>query len=415
MIRDAVDRRDHRSFIETATVALDFGIDDPAAIAAEAERLAVSGEVDPHWSRDLWEVAAQAHHRLRDHPERDRCRMEAAECFVTFAEAAGGDGMVAASSFMNAIQELRNLPNTRQRRQDLEERLRQAQASVRDEMGVVSTTVDLTEHAEHARRKVGGVSLAQALAEFANLTESRDPGSLREEALQQCERTPFSSMMPMSIVDDEGKAVATSSGLFGDGEDTEEALHHLIARNEGFRRQCDVQGLIEPARQTIQCEHPLEERDFRPIVERSPFVPVDRADLFVTGFSRFVGGDFVCALHVLVPQLENSLRHVLKQAGVEPSGIQSDMTQENRTLSVMLDKDRRSLEAAFGPAIVYEIENLFDFRGGPSVRHQLAHGLVSGAECFGSDSIYACWFMFRLCCLPLFPRWGAIAEKLDEL
>ena len=415
VIRDAVDQEHHRGFIDTARVALDFGVDDPATIAANAERFAVSSEVDPHWSRDLWGLAAQAHHRLRDDAERDRCRVEAAECFVTIAEAAGGKGMVAASAYMNAIQELRKLRNTKQRRQELGERLRHAQASVRDEMGVISTTVDLTEHANHARRTVSGVTLAQALAEFAILTESPDPGSLRDEALQQCERTPFASMMPASVVDDDGKQVAVSPGLFGDGEDFEEALRHLIVRNEGFRRQCDVQGLISPARRTIQCEHPLEERDLRAIVEMSPFVPVDRVDLFATGFARFFGGDFVSALHVLVPQLENSLRHVLKQAGVEPSAIQSDMTQENRTISVMLDKDRGSLEATFGPAIVYEIENLFDFRGGPSIRHQLAHGLVSGDRCYDTDSIYACWFMFRLCCLPLFPRWERVAETLDQL
>ena len=94
----------------------------------------------------------------------------------------------------------------------------------------------------------------------------------------------------------------------------------------------------------------------------SPFVPGDRVELFTTGFVRFFGGDFISALHILVPQLENSLRHILKQAGVEPSAIWSDMTQENRTLSVMLDKDRDALEGIFGSAIVFEIENLLDFR-----------------------------------------------------
>lgn len=145
----------------------------------------------------------------------------------------------------------------------------------------------------------------------------------------------------------------------------------------------------------------------------SPFVPADREDLFSLAFARFFGGDFISALHILVPQMENSLRHVLKQAGHEPSSIRSDMTQENRTLSVMLNKDRGSLEGIYGTAIVYEIENLFDFRGGPALRHQLAHGLVSGAACYGADAIYACWFMFRLCCLHVFGHWDTLAEWME--
>ena len=79
----------------------------------------------------------------------------------------------------------RMVPNTRQRRQALKERLRHAQASVRDEMGVISTTIDLTEHVKHARRLVAGVSLTQALAEFVQLAASPNPDNLRDEARRQ--------------------------------------------------------------------------------------------------------------------------------------------------------------------------------------------------------------------------------------
>jgi hypothetical protein len=94
---------------------------------------------------------------------------------------------------------------------------------------------------------------------------------------------------------------------------------------------------------------------------RAPFF---RSDL---GFARFFCSDFISALHVLVPQVENSLRYVLKQAAVDPSSIKTDMTQESRTISVMLEKDRAVLEKIIGPAIVFEIGNLFDFRGRPSI------------------------------------------------
>jgi hypothetical protein len=147
----------------------------------------------------------------------------------------------------------------------------------------------------------------------------------------------------------------------------------------------------------------------------SPFVPAGYEEIYAVGFARFFGGDFISALHILVPQLENSLRYVLKQAGFEPSMIQSDMTQENRTISVMLAKDREALDKIFGPAITLEIENLFDFRGGPALRHQVAHGLLSAGECQSADAIYACWFIFRLCCLPLFAHGEHVAAAYVKL
>ena len=153
----------------------------------------------------------------------------------------------------------------------------------------------------------------------------------------------------------------------------------------------------------------------RLIAAATPFVPADRVDLVMIGLARFFGGDFFSAFHILVPQVEHSLRHILKHVGVDPSTIQNGMTQEDRTLSTMLKHERESLEGVLGPAIVFEIGNLFDFRAGPVLRHRLAHGLVSSDECYDSDAIYACWFIFRLFCLPLFARWKEVATRLDLL
>ena len=316
---------------------------------------------------------------------------------------------------MDAIQALRRLPDTKERRDELEGELRRAQGSVRDEMGVISTTFDLTEYIEHARQSVGGVTPAQALGEFANLALSPDPDELRNEARRVAEENPLSSIMPATMVDEDGKVVAKSPGMLGDESDSDIALNHLIARHESLRRQTDVRGLVEPARYLIQCDHPLDQRHLHLIVAMTPFVAADRVDLVTMGLVRFFGGDFFSALHILVPQLEHSLRHILKHAGLDPSAIKSDMTQEDCTLSVMLNKERGPLEGILGPAIVFEIENLFDFRGGPALRHRLAHGLVSADECYDTDSIFACWFMFRFYCLPLFPHWEEVAQRLDQL
>lgn len=414
VVRDTVVRQDHRGFFNAATVALQFAVADPVDIATGAETFAASEDVDPHSSHDLWELAAQAHQSSGDQKERERCLVGAAESYVTIADAAGGEGMVAASFFMDAIEALRRLPDTKPRRQELEERLRHAQASVCDEMGVISTQIDLTELLQHAHRSVGGTTLAQAVGAFASLASSPDPDDLRNVARRAAEDSPLSSMMPSTVVDEEGRVVAKSPGMFGEERERDIALRHLIVQNEALRRQTAVQGLIEPARQLIQSEQPLDQRHLRLIVAWTPFVPADRVDLVTTGLARFFGGDFFSALHVLVPQLEHSLRHILKHAGVDPSAIHSDMTQEVRTLSVMLDKERGPLEGILGPAIVFEIENLFDLRAGPSLRHQVAHGLVSAGDCYATDAIYACWFIFRLYCLPLFPHWEQLVQRLDQ-
>lgn len=411
----ALDERDARGYLNIGELNADYRVTESANVATQAESLAKAEGLDPDTSRHLWELAARAHRQVGNDNESNRSLISAAECYVTMASAARFKGMTAASWLMDAIKALRHIPGTKARRQEIEAKLREAQASISDEMGVVSTSIDLTDLVDHVRKAIGGLTLAQALLEFARLEASPAPDKLREEAIALANENPLSSIIPMAIHDDEGKLVAKSPGLAGADESDDTATRHLVARHEGLRRQISAQGMIEPARRFIAAEHPLHTRHFLPLAEMSPFVPMGHEDIYALGFARFFAGDFISALHILVPQLENSLRYVLKQAAIDPSSIQSDMTQESRAISVMLDKDRAALEKIFGPAIVFEIDNLFDFRGGPALRHQLAHGLLSASSCHGPDAIYACWFIFRLCCLPLFRQWRDVAAVYADL
>ena len=149
-------------------------------------------------------------------------------------------------------------------------------------------------------------------------------------------------------------------------------------------------------------------------------------------FDRFRDGDRDDA-RVRVTPGKDALRS-LKAAGIPAPGspavlrlVRYDIGESRYVLATTFaDPERYSvkdlsalyhgrwgIEEMYGPAIVFEIENQFDFRGGPALRHQTAHGLVSGEACHEADAIYACWFMFPLCCLHVFEHWDELAEWMD--
>ena len=165
-------------------------------------------EIYHYDSHHMWIFAAQAHQKAGNQNDRYRCLTEAAEILVTIADANGCKGMVAASLIMDAIEILMQLPDTQQRRHELKEKLHDAQSSVLDEMGVISTQFDLTEYAEYAQRNVRGVTLAQALRRFADLVQSPDPDELRDEARRTAEQNPILSMLPSTHVEEDGKVIA---------------------------------------------------------------------------------------------------------------------------------------------------------------------------------------------------------------
>lgn len=226
---EAFSERDARSFLNMSELDADYRITDEKVIAERAEVLAQSAELDPDTARNVWELAARAHRQDGKDAESNRCLISAAECYVRMAEAAGLKGMAASSFLMDAIKALRSIPGTKDRRAEVEAKLREAQASIADEMGPISTQIDISDLVDHARKAVGELTLTQALFEFANLESSPAPEKLHEEAIKQAEKNPLSSIIPMSIHDDEGKVVAKSPGL-GGGDEDETAMRHVIAR-----------------------------------------------------------------------------------------------------------------------------------------------------------------------------------------
>lgn len=411
----AYDNGDARGFRRVARLNLDYRVTPPAEIARWAERLAASEGLYPLDARDLWIMAAEAHHAGRNTDGNNRCLKQAAESCVAMAAAPGVDCMTASSWLMTAIEDLGKIGETKERRTELESRLRAVQPAIRDEMGTFSHEFDLTKSIDQTLNALSGRMLPEAIKAFVCLDRSPDPEELRQQVLDLAEESPIATMMGMVIHDEEGKVVGKAPPLPLTGKPGDAAFQYRIARNEGLRRFLTVQGAIEPARTRIMAEHSVHIDYFRALAQMSPFVPSSRVEVYALGFARFFGGDFISALSILVPQLENSLRHVLTLLGQEPSRIKNDMTQENRTISMMLNNDRATLEKIFRPAIVFEIDNLFDFDGGPTIRHQVAHGLMADGTFDSPDAIYACWFIFRLCCLPMLPRWEGVAKVLDSL
>ena len=249
------------------------------------------------------------------------------------------------------------------------------------------------------------ITLPDALLQFARLSKSPSLEELKEEALEGIRNSPLMAMMKSSYFDHEGKIVAEAPGASLTGEPSDEWLKKTFSENHKFQRHVVVAGKIEPARMTIENNYPLSERHFNAIAQYSPFIPAPQRYTFALGFARFMQGDFVSAAHLLVPQVENSIRYVLKSRIQDFSKIKHDMLQEDRALSDIVDKFRSELEQIFTAPVVNEIDLLFVYRPGPALRHEFAHGKIASGYCYHPDIIYACWLIYRLCCLPLMPHW----------
>lgn len=384
---------------------LDFGISDCSTLAAEVEEYLTSGIPEPgsHMIVELWRLAARAHHYAKDDDGKHRCRTGAAEALVSESEKQAS-AMLASHWLSEAIAEYHGIPGQRERRTQLRHKLIDVQAGIADEMSTFSHPMDLSDIANHVKELLASErDLLDLLLIFADLERSPDPNKLVADAVKSIGDHPLSSMFAASFHDNEGKVIHKSAGAgFADSDNTD-AIRVQISQQESMRRGIHVSGQVQVARHYITENYHIGEDTFQALIRHSPFVPHDLVTTFSRGFARFFEGDCVSALYILTPMLENSLRHVLKLHGHDVSTFDdARQVQEDRTISALFEQMRPELEEVFGDAITADVENVFLSKPGPSLRHAVAHGLLNDSSPYGADAIYACWLIFRLCCIPLF-------------
>ena len=264
--------------------------------------------------------------------------------------------------------------------------------------------MDLRDLAQQVENNIKSLGLVDMLLAFASLARSPTPEQLVEEATKAIQEHPLASIFGATHHDREGKVVhRTEGGVFGD-DGSDPAVQNQIAQAESIRRNI-VAFEIDVVRRTITEQHYLSEEIFKILLQHSAFVPQDLLQTFAEGFLRFFRGDFVSAMYILTPLLENSLRLCLKSYGHDVTKFDDEtQTQQDRTISSLFEQMRSELDSIFGTAITTDIDNVFLRRPGPYLRHSLAHGLLHDGDPYGSNAMYGCWLIMRLCLLPLIPH-----------
>lgn len=379
---------------------------EASKVARDAEELARNAPPGtyPEAVKRVWIIAASSHDRLNNKDDANRCRIEAAEQTLKMRDESNQPA-VKAHWTKAALGEMRHLAGTRDRIQQLRDELRTFQMAAQDDFGSFTTPMDLSETRGEIEALFVGISLADACVQFYHMCEAPSKQELRDIVLDLARKHPLSAMMSSSHYDAEGREAARAPAMPSDGMPSEEWFRAEAAKYMDVLMFQQVRGKIEPARFSIAERISIQERHVLPIAEASVFVPPEREALFAMGFARMFQGDYATAAHLLLPQLENSLRHILMLSNRDPSKIEQDLIQGDRALSQLLEVNRGELEAILGEDVVHEIDILFNFRPGPALRNEAAHGKLSWGAFFHHATIFGCWFIFGLTCRPLFHLW----------
>jgi hypothetical protein len=194
-----------------------------------------------------------------------------------------------------------------------------------------------------------------------------------------------------------GKVVAKQGAGSSASDDKESLILNQIYLNASIDRQLVVVGQLEPMRQQVLAEHCVRYDDFLPFVSYNRLVPPGREPFFVQGFYDGLHGNLVAALHILIPQLENSIRCLLSEIGVVTSSLDKDGIQKEHDINTLLYESR--LTEVFEEDIIFNLRGLLVDQADANFRNQLAHGMLEYGSFFAATALYIWWFILHLCAL----------------
>ncbi|MBN1431871.1 MAG: DUF4209 domain-containing protein [Methanomicrobiaceae archaeon] len=403
--------------------------DKKADIALKLESLAneFKNEKKLDQANDFFEASANWYKRDNNDVKFAEMTVAAAESLVGQAEARitaeTPSHMAATGFFERAIQNYRTIPHSERSAYNVDERiselllcLKESGEKALNEMGTISTEpIDISHMIENARESVHGKNIMDAMLAFVNNFPDIRVKELRGNTVRKMLDFPLQSILSRTLVSQDGRVINKRPGISGSEPPTAEdeiIIESEMIRDSRIRFGMCTQGHILPALEYLILEHRLRESDFILLARNSPIVPIGHECLF--GKALFAGYDydFVTALHILVPQIENMVRFHLKSSGVKTTTLNGEGIETENGLSTLIDLPE--CKQIFGDDITFEIKALFCDTSGPNLRNELAHGLLNYEDCQTVYVIYAWWFGLKLVLNTFWNSAHKSTEKVEE-
>ncbi|MDC8832956.1 DUF4209 domain-containing protein [Alteromonas gilva] len=378
------------------SLLLDFGSDDTDELLSIAKESAerAENEGDFHRAEEYWKLAVQAARKSKNEDEVNQAQASLAETLASNARNLGG-GMSAAHWMQQAVEAYKAVPGSKKRRDELYGELLEFQAQSLNEMGKFETPIDMSSCIAQTVETISGKTFREALFAFAfGVTKVPDYKSLEKQAEELAHRFPLSQLFGAVHLDGEGKVIAKSGGSFETGAVT----NHNLYRYAALEHQVSVAGCILPAADILRVEHPISLTELESLTANNPFIAPSQQRMWAQGLIAGLNEDYEIALPIIVPLLENSLRHVLKSFGERVSTLNTHGVQEELRITAILDHET-TLEV-FGYDLVMDLKGLLLERTYGNLRNKVAHGLGVTGTYYSATAIYLWWLCFRLVLTP---------------
>lgn len=258
---------------------------------------------------------------------------------------------------------------------------------------ISSGKIDLSEWIESSKQFIENATLESFIQQLAMMIPLKSYENVKKDI--QNKGCFFSTGLFSSVIlDGSGrKKCIIPSVLNASQTDMVAIIENEASKSYAIYTDIYVNRLLYLAREKYE----FTEENLRFLVDENIFVPPNHKEAFLKGIVAGFNLDLITSMHLLMPQIEHSLRCIAEDCGsvvykTDKNGIEECLSLES---ILKLPEVMECLD----DTLLFNIRLFYTSVYGFGMRNEVCHGLRSDSELQSDNCLAVWWFTLRICCM----------------
>lgn len=370
--------------------------DDWEKLGDESVEIAKGFPVSPGCDapRRYYELASKCYTYAKKPDKANKARIDKAKHFEdearSFNTPQGCDGFNMAHHLEKAIQTYREA-GEKAKAEELIHELKEANKIAVSQMKPIKAEIDATPLIKLADDSLQGKNGLDAINGFISLYQPCSYEKERISVEELAKKYPLQAILGKSIFTSESNISAKIPGMLEDNTDNTQAA---IIQQYNLSQNLVAATTLRRAIVIILKSDETWKTAVKEIITMSKFVPEERRDIFEKAITAGFEGDLLVFTHLIIPQIENSIRVIFALNKLKVTAVSPEGTQEERDLNSLLTD--ANAEGILGRDLAWEMRSLLIEKSGPNLRNRLCHGLMSSENLYSTSAVFLLWLTLYL-------------------
>lgn len=366
-----------------------------------AEKAADRFQSQHYWdkARYYWNIAIDWHNKKQNNDRKRSAFVSLAETYIKESEDKINEippnYIAVFCCLKTAIKIFKEIGNSGNRIEEIHRMLLDYQTKFITEFkpSFQEIEINIDDIVKEVKSRLEGKQLNEAIYTLAFICKPPSKNYIKQQTEKNIQENPFEILFSYVTVNKMGKEIGNNPSL-------EEKMYENASCCQQF-----LASFIQIAIKQILSEHSVKISDFCAIVTNNPFVPKGREKIYARGLHAGLTGDFLIAAHLLIPQIEHSLRCLLSERNIITSWIDDKNIQDEYIMSKIFKDHITDLDAIFGEDITFNLIGVLNRKGyGANLRNLVAHGFMDIEDFDELSVVYLWWLTLHLCYLDIKPE-----------